>query len=302
MPGNHPTLNFATAEEFLSALRPSHSRWLGQNWNSPWIFRGQGDTTWGLTPSAWRPSIQNDEQFKWALETVEDDSVELMIRDNRAKLNGIKRGFARSLVGQQWFEYLQVQSFASLADELGIHIPGGHLPKGLSTEIFLRDGLGFRPHPAFALAQHHGMATRLLDWTRNPLFAAFFASESPDNANGSIAVWAFDTRPLLIQSSWVQYDVPRSEIGFLHAQAGLFTYHQSADAHFVQNGEWPCLENDFEPESLMKLVLPSSEAGDLRRLLFAEGVSRVHLMPTLDNIRRTLQTLWRDVENSRLCS
>ena len=46
---------YSSAKDFLEALDISKDWWLPNSlWNSPWIFRGQCDAGWGLTPKAWR--------------------------------------------------------------------------------------------------------------------------------------------------------------------------------------------------------------------------------------------------------
>lgn len=80
-----------------------------------------------------------------------------------------------------------------------------------------------------AIAQHHGLATRLLDWTENPLVAAYFASTAEDRVDG--AIYALNTVSV-VDSDVSPFDFPRVAkyrpnhvTNRITAQRGQFTIH-----------------------------------------------------------------------------
>ena len=133
--------------------------------------------------------------------------------------------------------------------------------------------------------------------------AAFFAAESADKADKDsreIAVWAINTE--FAEGSGTDLKLltcPQSELRYLHAQRGLFLYDKEANKHFVESANWRSFEQivaqieEYDNNSaIRKIVLPRSEVQPLLRLLWAEGITRAHLMPSYDNVAATLKTRW----------
>ena len=133
------------------------------------------------------------------------------------------------------------------------------------------------------LAQHHGLATRLLDWTKNPLTAAFFAIYG--NTGTDASLFGFQalksenvdgTDPFNIKSFGMFF--PNGLTARVISQRSLFSISP------IPNSP---IENHLK-NRLYRLIIPAAMVPELKQSLETLGVNILSIYPDLDHLSEHL--------------
>jgi FRG domain-containing protein len=156
-----------------------------------------------------------------------------------------------------------------------------------------------------ALAQHYGVPTRMLDWSRHPYIAAYFAASDcvRQRKTGRLALWAFD-HYLAYSSNLYPWLTERlrlvtasaADIPNLFAQQGLFLLLRERNVRAGDdfNAEpydkiiRKSIEFDLAESIFFKFTLPARQAPELLRLLSAHGIDASTIFPGYDGVARAL--------------
>lgn len=142
-----------------------------------------------------------------------------------------------------------------------------------------------------SIAQHHGVPTRLLDWTINPLVACFFSVNENFESDG--VIYAIYNNVSVNSKTYKPYEIenlsivrPKAVTPRITRQSGLFTIHPLEDL----------IIKDKSFDFFEKIVIPRECKKEILFKLNQFGVNYATIYPDLEGLAKHI--CWH-IENKK---
>jgi hypothetical protein len=222
------------------------------------FYRGHSNTEYSLKPSIGRNSTKFD---KWLFEIEKSEEV-----SDAMKISA----------GLQQYEWWALSEF-----------------KAKKTP-FHNENLNY--FDLMILAQHHGLRTRLLDVTTNPLVALYFACEN-ESVDGELICFNKSWSKIKVITTGINDELPNmvaNDIrGFLLFIRNLDNYSYVIPSHLSdriisQNGSFIMFKQPLQEilngENIQKLKIPKDRKLIIKRELRKLGFTKSKIYPDLNSI------------------